>query len=113
LHQVTSLSYIQAEFCEAHVEEADPFDEAFDQLAKESLSKTQLEEIEKDLFDEDLFDTTKADDVLRLASLTHQLNRGYMHNPFFWRRNPTKTLGFLRTWISPWFFVGFLLISPP
>ena len=75
MHQVTALSYIQAEFCEAHVEEADPFDEAFDQLAKESLSKTQLEEIEKDLFDEDLFDTTKADDVLRLASLTHQLNR--------------------------------------
>ncbi len=36
MHQVTALSYIQAEFCEAHVEEADPFDEAFDQLAKES-----------------------------------------------------------------------------
>jgi hypothetical protein len=32
---------------------------------------------------------------------------------FFWRRNPTKTLGFLLPWISPWFFVGFLLSSPP
>jgi hypothetical protein len=91
LHQVTALSYIQAEFCEAHVEEADPFDEAFDQLAKESLSKTQLEEIEKDLFDEDLFDTTKADDVLRLASLTHQLNRGYMHNLFLAQKSNQNT----------------------
>jgi hypothetical protein len=32
---------------------------------------------------------------------------------FFWRRNPTKTRGFLLPWISPWIFVGFLLISPP
>jgi hypothetical protein len=32
-----------------------------------------------------------------------------MHSPYFWRRNPTKTLGFLLPWISPWFFVGFLL----
>ncbi len=36
-----------------------------------------------------------------------------MHSPFFWRRNPTKTLGFLLHWISPWFFVGFLLSPPP
>jgi hypothetical protein len=36
-----------------------------------------------------------------------------MHSPFFWRRNPTKTLGFLLPWISPWFFVGFLLSPPP
>ncbi len=69
------LTLPQAEFCEAHVEEADPFDEAFDQLAKESISKTQLEEIEKDLFNEDLFDTSKADDVLKLASLTHEFNK--------------------------------------
>ena len=45
-----------------------------------TVSKTQLDEIEKDLFDEDLFDedlfdTSKADVVLRLASLTHQLGR--------------------------------------
>jgi hypothetical protein len=36
-----------------------------------------------------------------------------MHSSFFWRRNPTKTLGFLLPWISPWMFVGFLLSSPP
>jgi hypothetical protein len=36
-----------------------------------------------------------------------------MHIPSFWRRNPTKTLGFLLPWISPWIFVGFLLSSPP
>ncbi len=39
--------------------------------------------------------------------------RGCMHSPFFWRRNPTKTLGFLLPWISPWIFVGFLLSFPP
>jgi hypothetical protein len=31
----------------------------------------------------------------------------------FFLRNPTKTLGFLLPWISPWIFVGFLLSSPP
>ncbi len=31
----------------------------------------------------------------------------------FWRRNPTKTLGFLLPWISPCFFVGFLLSPHP
>jgi hypothetical protein len=31
-----------------------------------------------------------------------------MHSPFIWRRNPTKL-----PWISPWFFVGFLLSPPP
>jgi hypothetical protein len=36
-----------------------------------------------------------------------------MHSPFFWRRNPTKTLGFPLPWISPWIFVGFRLSSPP
>jgi hypothetical protein len=36
-----------------------------------------------------------------------------MHSSFFWRRNPTKTLGFLLPWISPWFFIGFLLSPPP
>jgi hypothetical protein len=36
-----------------------------------------------------------------------------MHSPFFWRRNPTKTLGFLIPWFSPWFFVGFLLSPLP
>jgi hypothetical protein len=36
-----------------------------------------------------------------------------MHSPFFWRRNPTKTLGFLLPWISTWFFVRFLLSPPP
>ncbi len=36
-----------------------------------------------------------------------------MHSPVFWRRNPTKTLGFLLPWISPWFFVGFLPSPPP
>ena len=36
-----------------------------------------------------------------------------MHSHFIWRRNPTKTLGFLLTWISPWFFIGFLLSPPP
>jgi hypothetical protein len=32
---------------------------------------------------------------------------------FLWRRNPTKTLGFLLPWISPRAFVGFLLSPPP
>jgi hypothetical protein len=32
---------------------------------------------------------------------------------FFWRRNPTKTLGFLLPRISHWFFVGFLVSPPP
>jgi hypothetical protein len=40
------------------------------------------------------------------------IGREGMHSPFIWRINPTKTLGFLLPWISPWFFVGFLL-SPP
>ncbi len=40
-------------------------------------------------------------------------SREVMHSPFFWRRNPTKTLGFLLPWFSPWFFVGFLLSPPP
>jgi hypothetical protein len=35
-----------------------------------------------------------------------------MHSSFFWRRNPTKTLGFLLP-ISPWFVFGFLLSPPP
>jgi hypothetical protein len=41
------------------------------------------------------------------------LSREGMHNSFFWRRNPTKTLGFLLPWISPWLFVGFLLSPLP
>jgi hypothetical protein len=41
------------------------------------------------------------------------LFREGMHSPFFWRRNLTKTLGFLLPWIFPWFFVGFLLSPPP
>jgi hypothetical protein len=36
-----------------------------------------------------------------------------LHSPFIWRRNPTKTLGLLLPWISPWFFVGVLLSPPP
>jgi hypothetical protein len=36
-----------------------------------------------------------------------------MHSSFFWRRNPTKTLGFLLPWFSPWIFVGFLLSPLP
>ncbi len=36
-----------------------------------------------------------------------------MNSSFFGRRNPTKTFGFLLPWISPWFFVGFLLSPPP
>ncbi len=44
---------------------------------------------------------------MRLGAL-----RGYAQF-FFWRRNPTKTLGFLLPWFSPWFFVGFLLSPPP
>jgi hypothetical protein len=49
---------------------------------------------------------------LFLAGNLLDYSRGCMHSPFFWRRNPTKTLGFLLPWISPWFFFGFLL-SPP
>jgi hypothetical protein len=32
---------------------------------------------------------------------------------FFWRRNPIKTFGVLVPWISPWFFISFLLSRPP
>jgi hypothetical protein len=46
------------------------------------------------------------------SDLLKQFREG-MHSPFFWRRNPTKTLGFLLPWFSPWFFVGFLLSPPP
>ena len=35
------------------------------------------------------------------------------HSPFIWRRNPTKTLGFLLPCFSPWFSVGFLLSPRP
>jgi hypothetical protein len=38
--------------------------------------------------------------------------RGYAQSSL-WRRNPTKTLGFLLPWFFPWFFVGFLLSPPP
>ena len=55
-------------------EEEDPFDAAFDEIAKESVAKaeekTNLARLEEDLFNDDLFDTTAADDVLNLASLT-------------------------------------------
>jgi len=72
----SNVALLEAEFCEAAPEEEeDPFDEAFDQLAKESLTKTKLEEIEADLFNDDLFDTSKADAVLNLASLTNVLNK--------------------------------------
>jgi len=72
----SNVALLSAEFCEAAPEEEeDPFDEAFDQLAKESITKTKLEEIEADLFDDDLFDTTKADVVLNLASLTNVINK--------------------------------------
>ncbi len=46
-----------------------------------------------------------------LIPSTLPIQRVYAQS-FFWRRNPTKTLGCLPPWISPWFFVGFLL-SPP
>jgi hypothetical protein len=36
-----------------------------------------------------------------------------MHSPFFWRRNPTKTLGFLLPWISPWFSLVFCCLYAP
>ena len=55
----------------AQEEEEDPFDEAFDLLAKESINKFALHDIEKDLNDEDLFDTTQADVVLNLASIAN------------------------------------------
>lgn len=71
----SNLAILAAEFAEAEVEEADPFDEAFDQLAKESINKKTLEEIESDLYNDDLFDTSKADEVLRLASLTAVVNK--------------------------------------
>ena len=55
-------------------EEEDPFDAAFDEIAKESVAKAEdksnLARLEEDLFNDDLFDTTAADDVLNLASLT-------------------------------------------
>jgi len=72
----SNVALLEAEFCEAGPEEEeDPFDEAFDQLAKESITKTKLEEIEADLFNDDLFDTSKADQVLNLASLTNVINK--------------------------------------
>ena len=71
----SNVALLAGELTEAPEEEEDPFDSAFDALAKESLSKTKLEEIEADLFNDDLFDTTKADAVLKLASLTNVLNK--------------------------------------
>jgi hypothetical protein len=35
-----------------------------------------------------------------------------MQKIFLGGRNLTKTLGFLLPWISPWFFVGFMLSNP-
>ena len=71
----SNIALLEAEFNEAAKEEDDPFDAAFDELAKESLSKVTLEEITNDLFNDDLFDTTAADDVLNLASLTNVVNK--------------------------------------
>ena len=71
----SNIALLEAEFNEAPEEEDDPFDAAFDELAKESLTKVTLEEITNDLFNDDLFDTTAADDVLNLASLTNVVNR--------------------------------------
>ncbi len=50
---------------------------------------------------------------LQIADTVRTVPRGCMHSPFIWRRNPTKTLGFLLPWISLWFFAGFLLSPPP
>jgi hypothetical protein len=37
-----------------------------------------------------------------------------MQNPFIGQEiQPKHMYGFLRPWISPWFFVGFLLSPPP
>ncbi len=36
-----------------------------------------------------------------------------MHSPFIWRRNPTKTLGFLLPWISPAFSLVFCFLPHP
>ena len=71
----SNIALLEAEFNEAPEEEDDPFDAAFDELAKESLTKVTLEEITADLFNDDLFDTTAADDVLNLASLTNVVNK--------------------------------------
>ena len=60
-------------------EEEDPFDAAFDDLAKEAIHKAddkdRLAKLEEDLFNDDLFDTTAADDVLNLASLTNVVDK--------------------------------------
>ena len=60
---------------EEEEEEDDPFDAAFDELAKESLKKVNIDEITADLFNEDLFDTSAADAVLNLASLTNVVEK--------------------------------------
>merc|ERR1711884_410617 len=52
---------------EEEEEEDDPFDAAFDELAKEALQKVNIDDITADLFNEDLFDTSAADAVLNLA----------------------------------------------
>ena len=76
----SNIALLESELNEApekeeEEEEDDPFDAAFDELAKESLTKVTLEEITNDLFNDDLFDTTAADDVLNLASLTNVVNK--------------------------------------
>lgn len=75
--QLTSnVALLEAEFCPTEFEEEDdPFDEAFTQLAKESITKSKLETLEADLFSDDLFDTSKADAVLGLASLVGVLDK--------------------------------------
>ena len=60
---------------EEEEEEDDPFDAAFDELAKEALQKVNIDDITADLFNEDLFDTSAADAVLNLASLTNVVEK--------------------------------------
>ena len=50
--------------------EEDEFDAAFDAIAQESVTKSKLEELEAQFeTEDDIFDTTKAEKVLKLASL--------------------------------------------
>jgi hypothetical protein len=57
---------------------------------------------------------SRAGNTTRAVTLENlsNLQRGNAQS-CFWRRNPTKTLGFLLPWFSPWLFVGFLLSPPP
>ena len=69
----SNVAILSGEFAQPRdhdLDEDDEFDAAFDAIAQESVTKSKLEELEKQFeTEDDIFDTTKAEKVLKLASL--------------------------------------------